>query len=197
MWATSRCGPQADVGHKQIWATLRWGHGCTLGAFGSGRLAHVARCGCALPLEVAAQTSNEATTPGAQTGSAASAGSSAQKAPNAQAAGQTSGQTTGETTAKTTAKAASKSEAKRAERLGVNKAKGKREARLTKTKRMAKHSHKMRYAKGRHGKRFVTSHRGRHAFGYSARGASTGITGTTIASPMGAAVASPPLTSGV
>ena len=33
---------------------------------------------------------------------------------------------------------------------------------------MAKHGHKLRYAKGVHGKRFVKSHRGRHAFGYSA-----------------------------
>jgi hypothetical protein len=47
---------------------------------------------------------------------------------------------------------------------------GKREARLANTKRMAKHGHNVRYAKGLHGKRFVKTHRGRHAFGYSAPG---------------------------
>ena len=108
----------------------------------------------ALPMQATAQTSSEPTAktgPAGPTDSATKAGAPTQKAPNAKTEGKTDG----------------KSDAKSAEGPRVNKAKGKREARLTKTKRMAKHSHKMRYAKGRHGKRFVTSHRGRHAFGYS------------------------------
>jgi hypothetical protein len=108
----------------------------------------------ALPIEASAQTTNEPTAktaPAGQADSAAKAGASAQKARNAKTDGKTEG----------------KSDAKSAEGPRVNKAKGKREARLTKTKRMAKHGHKARYAKGQHGKRFVKSHRGRHAFGYS------------------------------
>jgi hypothetical protein len=104
----------------------------------------------ALPIEASAQTTNEPTAktaPAGQTDSAAKADASAQKARNAKTDG--------------------KSDAKSAEGPRVNKAKGKREARLTKTKHMAKHGHKARYAKGQHGKRFVKSHRGRHAFGYS------------------------------
>lgn len=101
----------------------------------------------ALPMQASAQTSSEPTTktaPAGQRESGAKAGASTQKAPDA------------------------KTDGKRAEGPKVNKAKGKREARLAKTKRMAKHGHKLRYTKGLHGKRFVKSHRGRHAFGYSA-----------------------------
>jgi hypothetical protein len=113
----------------------------------------------ALPMQATAQTSSEPTAktgPAGPTDSATKAGAPTQKAPNAKTEGKTEGKTDG------------KSDAKSAEGPRVNKAKGKREARLAKSKRLAKHGHKMRYAKGQHGKRLVKSHRGRHAFGYSA-----------------------------
>jgi hypothetical protein len=105
----------------------------------------------ALPLQASAQTASEPNTkaaPAGQKDSAAKPGASAPKAANS--------------------KTESRTQAKGSTAATRHKATGKREARLTNTKRMAKHGHTMRYAKGPHGKRFVKSHRGRHAFGYSA-----------------------------
>ena len=104
----------------------------------------------ALPLQASAQTTSEPTTkaaPGGQNDSAVKPGAPAPNAANSKTESRTQAKGSLATRSKVT---------------------GKREARLGKTKRMAKHRHNMRYAKGLHGQRFVKSHRGRHAFAYSA-----------------------------